>query len=262
MTGDVSDYQLVEDLIRKYSPSHIFHLAANSTTQHAAVFENHSTISTGTLNILEAVRLRAPQAKVFIAGSGIQFRNSGAPISESDPFEAANPYSVARIQSVYAARYYRSLGLNVYVGYLFHHESPMRKPAHVSQMIAGAARRIAAGSDEKIELGDLSVEKEWTFAGDVVAGILTLLEQGEVHEAVIGSGVSYAIQDWLEICFALIGKDWRKHLRTKEGFSPEYKRLLSNPHTINKLGWKPEIDINALARMMVLDNQVSPGLKQ
>ena len=254
INGDVSDFSQVEKFIQKHCPSHVFHLAANSTTQHSAMFENHKTISTGTLNILEAVRLHVPQARVFITGSGIQFRNSGQPISENDPFEATNPYSVARIQSVYAARYFRSLGLNVYVGYLFHHESPMRKPGHVSQMIASAVKRIADGSGEKIEIGDLSVEKEWTFAGDIAAGILTLIEQSGVHEAVIGSGTSYTIQNWMEICFELIGKDWRKHLQLKEEFYPEFKSLVSNPQTINTLGWKPRIDINELARMMVLEN--------
>jgi len=254
INGDVSDFSQVERFIRKYCPSYVFHLAANSTTRHSAMFENHRTISTGTLNILEAVRLRAPQAKVFITGSGIQFRNSGTPISENDPFEAANPYSAARIQSVYAARYFQSLGINVYVGYLFHHESPLRKPNHVSQMIACAVKRIANGSEEKIEIGDVSVEKEWTFAGDIVKGIMTLIEQSEVHEAVIGSGIPYKIQNWIEICFELIGKDWQKYLCIKEEFSPEFKRLVSNPHTINNLGWKPEIDIKQLAKMMVLEN--------
>lgn len=252
--GDVSDFAQVENLIRQYSPAYVFHLAANSTTQHSAVFENHKTISTGTLNVLEAARLHAPQAKIFITGSGIQFRNSGSPISEDDPFEASNPYSAARIQSVYAARYYRSIGLNVYVGYLFHHDSPLRKPRHVSQMIASAVKRIANGSEEKIEIGDVSVEKEWTFAGDVTKGILTLIEQNEVHEAVIGSGMPYTIQNWLETCFKLIGKDWQKYLHIKEGFTSEFKCLVSDPHTINRLGWKPVIDINNLARMMVLEN--------
>ncbi len=254
LTGDVSDFSQVEQFIRRYRPAYVFHLAANSTTRHSAIFENHKTICDGTLNILESVRLHAPQAKVFITGSGIQFENSGAPISENDPFEARNPYSAARIQSVYSARYYRSIGMNVYVGYLFHHESPMRKPGHISQMIAGAVKRIAGGSDEKIELGDISVEKEWTFAGDTTAGILTLVEQDEVHEAVIGSGISCTIQSWLENCFDLIGKDWRKYLQPKDGFSPEFKRLVSNPHTIDSLGWKPKIDMHGLARMMVLEN--------
>lgn len=252
LRGDISEFSQVEQMIRKYCPSYVFHLAANSTTRHSAMFENHNTISTGTLNILEAVRLHVPNAKVFITGSGVQFENTGGPISEKDPFKAVNPYSVARIQSVYAARYFRTIGINAYVGYLFHHESPMRRPSHISQMIASAAKRIANGSEEKIEIGDVSVEKEWTFAGDVAEGIFTLIGQDGVHEAVIGSGISYTIQNWIECCFELIEKDWRKYLVLKEGYAPEFRRMVSNPSTINKLGWKAKTDIRSLARMMVL----------
>ena len=61
------------------------------------------------LNILEAVKRHCPESKVFITGSGVQFENKGVPISETDNFEANSPYAIARIQSVYAARYYRKL---------------------------------------------------------------------------------------------------------------------------------------------------------
>lgn len=251
--GNVSSYEQVEDLIKKYLPTYVFHVAANSTTRHDALFENHETISTGTLNILESVKIHYPEAKVFITGSGLQFENRGNPISENDQFEANSPYSVARIQSVYAARYYRSLGLRVYVGYLFHHESPLRKPNHVSKMIALAVQRIANGSSEIIELGDISVRKEWTFAGDVAQGIFTLVEQDDIFEVVIGSGVAYSIENWLEQCFNLIGKDWRSYVRLREGFTPEYKRLVSNPETINSLGWFPTVKLSELAKMMVFE---------
>jgi GDPmannose 4,6-dehydratase len=249
--GDVSDYKQVEHLIIEHKPTYIFHVAARSTTRHDSLFENHETISTGTLNILEAVKEHHPTSKVFLTGSGVQFVNKGLPISETDAFEASSPYSVARIQSVYAARYYRMLGLKVYVGYLFHHESPLRKPNHVSQMIALAAQRIAKGSKEVIELGDISVEKEWTFAGDVARGIFTLVEQDSVFEAVIGSGVKYSIENWLEQCFRIIGKDWHNHVRLNEGFTSEYKRLYSNPRTMNGLGWFPAVKLPQLAEMMV-----------
>ncbi len=53
--GSVADYNLVQELIKTQKPDYIFHLAANSTTNHNALFENHETISTGTLNILEGV---------------------------------------------------------------------------------------------------------------------------------------------------------------------------------------------------------------
>jgi GDPmannose 4,6-dehydratase len=249
--GDVSKREQTESLIRIHRPQYVFHLAANSTTRHDAVFENHETISTGTLNILEAVKRHSPDTKVFITGSGLQFVNTGAPISEHDEFEAKSAYSVARIQSVYAARYYRTLGIRAYVGYLFHHESPLRKPNHVSKMIALAVQRIAAGSNEFIELGDISVEKEWTFAGDVAKGMFTLIGQDDVLEAVIGSGLAYSIQDWLDECFKVIGKDWREYVRLRESFTPEYKRLVSDPAKMKSIGWTSSVGLAELARTMV-----------
>jgi GDPmannose 4,6-dehydratase len=249
--GDVSCFDQVEQLVKEHHPTYIFHVAANSTTKHDALFENHETISTGTLNVLEAVKRHSPDSRIFITGSGVQFENSGKPISEIDNFEANSPYSIARIQSVYAARYFRSLGLRVYVGYLFHHESPLRKAGHISQKIALAAQRIANGSDEAIELGDISVEKEWTFAGDIARGIFTLIEQDDVFEAVIGSGITYSIENWLEQCFGMIGLDWHDYVKLREGFTPEYKRLVSDTKTINSLGWYPTVGIKDLAKIMV-----------
>lgn len=251
LRGDVSDRGQVEQLIRLHKPAYIFHLAARSTTRHDALFENHAAISTGALNILESVKDHSPASKVFITGSGLQFRNTGNPISERDAFEANSAYSVARIHSAYAARYYRSLGLKTYVGYLFHHESPLRKADHVSQMIAQAVKRISAGSKEVLEIGDSTVEKEWAFAGDVARGIFTLIGQDAVHEAAIGSGKAYSIEHWLEQCFQVIGRDWRNHVRMRGGFTPEYKRLVSDPSTMNALGWFPEIDLPKLADMMI-----------
>ena len=250
--GDISHYEQVNELVKTYLPTYVFHLAANSTPQHYAIFENHETISTGTLNILEAVKNHSPESKVFITGSGLQFKNTGNPISENDEFEASSPYSIARIHSVYAARYYRSLGIRTYIGYLFHHESPLRTTHHVSQLIASAVGRISIGSKEIIELGDISVAKEWTFAGDVARAVYTFIEQDNVFEAVIGSGAAYTIQDWLDACFKVIGKDWHKHIRFREGFIPEYKRLVSNPLTIRNLGWYPKIAFPDLAEMMVI----------
>lgn len=253
INGDISNYDLVQSLVKKYTPVYIFHLAANSTTQHNALFENHDTISTGTLNVLESVKKYSPGTKVFLTGSGVQFKNTGKPISENDEFHANSPYAVARIQSVYAARYYRSLGIRTYVGYLFHHESPLRKSTHVSKIISLLANRISLGSEEVIQLGDIKVEKEWAFAGDIAKGIFTLIEQDEVFEVTIGTGKTYSIEQWLNTCFTIIGKDWRDHVRLRKDFSPEYKLLVSNPETINRLGWSPTIQLRDLAEMMIKD---------
>jgi len=248
---DITSYPAVSKLIEEQKPDFIFHLAANSTTRHDALFENHATISTGTFNILEAVKNYSPQTKVFISGSGLQFVNADKPIKETDAFEARDPYSVSRIHSVYAARYYRRLGVKAYIGYFFNHDSPRRTERHMTMKIAAAAKRIHEGSNEVLEIGDMSVIKEWTFAGDVVKGIWTLVNQDKVTEANISSGMGYSIKQWLDACFHIIGKDWKQYVVTKNNFSPEYKQLVSDPSLIFSLGWKPLVTFEQLAEMMV-----------
>jgi GDPmannose 4,6-dehydratase len=250
--GDVANRSYVEALIRDVRPDYVFHLAANSTTRHEALFENHETISAGTLNILESVRLHCPACRVFITGSGVQFVNRGLPISEHDDFAPTSAYAVSRIHSVYAARYYRALGIRAYVGYLFHHESPLRKPNHLCKQIAELAKRVKEGARGRLTLGDLSVKKEAGFAGDIVQGIWALVNQDQIFEATIGTGKAYSIQEWIEICFSKAGHDWHEHISMRcDGFVPEYPLLVSDPKTIFSLGWKPTVDIYGLAEMML-----------
>ena len=248
---NITRYEEVSALIKNTLPRYIFHLAANSTTRHDALFENHATISTGTINILEAVKNFSPYTKVFISGSGLQFVNNDMPIKETDAFEARDAYSVSRIHSVYAARYYRRLGLKVYVGYFFNHDSPLRTERHMAKKITEAAKRIAKGSNEKLEIGDISVKKEWTYAGDIVKGIWALVQQEDITEANIGSGLGYSIADWLKVSFDIIGKDWKEHVILRNDFTPEYKSLVADPSLIFSLGWKPVVSFKQLAEMMV-----------
>lgn len=251
VSGDVSDFSFVQNQIKSLQPELVFHLAAKSTTKHEDIFENHTTISTGTLNILESVYKHSPHTKVFITGSGVQFKNMGRAIKETDDFEALSGYSVARIQSVYAARYYRTLGVSAYVGYLFHHESPLRKENHINQRIVQAAKRIAGGSKEKLAIGDVSVIKEFGYAKDIVAGMVTLLSQNTVVEACIGTGIGHTIEEWLSCCFGHFNLDWRDHVELISGFQSEYTKLVSDPTTINGLGWQVTIDIKSLADIML-----------
>ncbi len=248
--GSVTDRALIESLV-KQKPDVIFHLAANSTTHHDALRENHDTIVGGTLNILESVKQCSPESRVLIIGSGLQFKNTGRAISENDEFCATSAYAAARIQSVYAARYFRSLGLPVYIAYLFHHESPYRHSTHVSKMITNKIKTILAGQPEIITIGDASVEKEWAFAQDIVEGMFTLLGQDTIFESVIGTGIAFRIMDFLNECFAQAGLPIDRHVRFSKTFTHEYSRLISDPQTINRLGWKAKTDLPTLVRIML-----------
>lgn len=249
----LNDFDAVSAFIKQYQADYIFHLAANSTTRHEAMFENHETIVTGTLNILESVRLHTPAAKVFISGSGLQFENNGLPIKETDPFDAKDPYAVSRIQSVYSARYYRKLGIKVYVGYFFNHDSPRRTERHMAQKIAQAAKRIGAGADEKLEIGDLNAVKEWTYAGDIIMGIWLFMQQEQVMEANVASGIGHSLREWAEICFRLVNKNYLDHVSENKDYISPYHTLVADSSLIRSMGFDPKVDINQLAKMMVCE---------
>lgn len=252
LQGDISNLFFVSEVIKKYQPAFVFHLAANSTTAHSYIYENHSSISTGALNILESVRLHSPHTRIFLAGSAVQFRNTGFPIDEEAPFAPSSPYAVARIHATYAGRYYReTFGLKVYTGFLFNHDSPLRTERHVNQKISATARRIANGSSEKLVIGSLFVEKEFNYAGDIVESMWLLVNQNTIFEAVLGCGKAYTIFEWAEYCFKQVGLALQDHLKTEENFIPEYTRLVSNPHRIMSLGWSPKTNFEQLANMML-----------
>lgn len=250
--GDIGDLSLVEELIKTNQPDYIFHFAALSTTRHEALFTNHKAISTGTLNILESAKIFSPKSKVFLSGSAMQFKNQGLPIDEETAFEASSPYALARIHSTYAGRYYRkAFGLSVYCGYFFNHDSPLRTIQHINKKITDSVNRIKNGSGEKLEIGNLDVQKEFNFAGDIVEAIWILVNQNKIFEAVIGSGKTYSIKDWTAYCFQKINKDWRDFVKVKEDYVPEYKILVSNPKLIFSIGWRPKVDFYKLADMMI-----------
>lgn len=250
--GDVGDLFFVKSLIKEHKPEYIFHLAADSTTSHSSLIQNYNSISTGTDNILESCRIYNPECKIFLAGSAVQFQNQGLPIDEKTPFCPSSPYSLARIHSTYASRYYREIfGMKVYVGFLFNHDSPLRTERHINQKIVKTIQKIKSGEKIRLEVGSIEVKKEFNFAGDIVEAIWTLINQEKVFECVIGCGESHSIREWIEICFKKIGMEWEEHTKLIDNFVPEYFNLVSNPEIIKEIGWSPKNNIHSLSDMML-----------
>jgi GDPmannose 4,6-dehydratase len=81
--------------------------------------------------------------------------------------------------------------------------------------------------------------------------MLTLVEQDDVWQTVVGTGVAYPISRWLELCFGQVGLNWADHVRPVPGFRPEFDRLVSDPKTIRGLGWEPRVEIDELSRLVM-----------
>ena len=250
--GDVSDKKLVYKLVGKYEPTYIFNFAAVSSTSHQCLYENHNTIGLGTINIFEAVRELKTDSKIFISGSALQFKNDSLPISEVNEFVANSPYAAERNYCVYLSRYFREkFQLKIYVGYFFNHDSALRSTNHVNKKITSFVNHCTKG--DILKIGDYSIKKEFNYAGDFMQAIWILVNQDEVFEAVIGSGKSYSILDWIKICFEMKNLDYNDFVVLEKSFVPEYTNLQSDPKLICSLGWESQTNISELAHIMIND---------
>jgi len=248
---DVSDFDKVEEVLRKYRPEIVFHLAAKSSTRHEFIVDNHKAIVDGSLVILEVIDRYIPESKVFIASSALIFENKGLPINESNEIIVDTAYSLARVESLNIARYYRSRDRQVYVGFLFNHESPMRPPGSVVREITKGIVDIDLGLSKTLNVGNANVVKEWMWAGDAVDAIFTLVNQNDVFEACIGDGIGRSVRDYAAACCNVVGVPLDECLVENLGYRTEYSSLVSDPSRIRSLGWSPKFNMEDLAVSMV-----------
>lgn len=249
--GDISNYDFVSQLIKNIKPDYIFHFAATSNISHEFLFENHSSISLGTINILESVKKYSMESKVFIAGSAEQFENNGEPINESSPFKANSSYSAERIYSTHISRYFREKhNVKVYLGFFFHHDSPLRSNNHLNQRIINFVKDLSLDSGVKFQIGDFNIQKEFNYSGDIMKAVWLLINQNSIYEVVIGSGQPYAISYWLELVFEKRNLDWRDWIELDNDYQKPYERLFSDPSLMKSLGWEPKTTIGELLNLM------------
>lgn len=251
LSADVSNFEGIEQIIKNISPDYIFHLAAVSSTRHEFIVQNHKAIVSGTLAILEAVEKHTPNSKVFLASSGLVFKNDGRPITESDEFVIDTAYSLSRYQALQTARYFRGRGIKVYVGFLFNHESHLRSERSVARSIARGVVDVSQKREKVINIGSADVVKEWLWAGDVATAIVHFLNQDHIFEMCIGDGIGLSVGAYAEECCKAVGISSASCLIEAPEFKAEYPFLVSDPSKLFSIGWLPSKDISELAKIMV-----------
>src|SRR5439155_644140 len=128
--ADLLDQLSLIDLLRAVRPDELYNLAAQSfvPTSWAQPVLTAEFDAVGVTRLLEAVRLVAPETRVYQASSSEMFgRVRETPQRETTPFYPRSPYGVAKVYAHYITVNYReSYGLFASSGILFNHTSPRR----------------------------------------------------------------------------------------------------------------------------------------
>ncbi|BAZ87882.1 GDP-mannose 4,6-dehydratase [Dolichospermum compactum] len=254
----LTDFRSVLQVLTKIQPDEVYNLAGQTSVglSFGQPVETLESIATGTLNLLEAIRFLGTRIKLYNAGSSECFGDTGnIAAEETTPFRPRSPYAVAKSAAFWeVANYREAYGLFACSGILFNHESPLRPERFVTQKIIATACRIAQGSNEKLYLGNMSIQRDWGWAQEYVKAMYLMLQQTQPDDYVIATGENTSLEDFVAAAFASVNLEWRDHVVVDSSlFRPTDLAVgKGNPSKAKiQLGWEARYKMQDVVKMMV-----------
>jgi GDPmannose 4,6-dehydratase len=287
ITGDLSDSQSIDNLIREIKPDYFINLAAQSFVGASWQIpeQTFDIDAIGVIRCLEGIRKHVPNCRFYNAGSSEELGNVDySPQDENHPLKPRSPYGAAKAAARHIVKVYReSYNLFAIQGLLYNHESERRGEEFVTRKITKNIARIkkALDNNEKfqpLELGNIDAKRDWSHAKDFVRGIWIMLNQSEPKEYILSSGETHTVREFIEKAFKMIGisgewigKDITEQYILKKTLNsiyydnqilvkinPEFYRpaevdlLLGDSSKARKeLNWKLDISFDSLVNIMV-----------
>ena len=263
--GDMTDSSSLIRIIQTVKPDEIYNLAAQSHVKVSFDVPEYTadTVATGTLRLLEAVRILGmeKQTRIYQASTSELFgKVQEVPQRETTPFYPRSPYAVAKQYGFWIVKNYReAYGMFAVNGILFNHESERRGETFVTRKITMAAARIALGMQNKLYLGNLSSRRDWGYAKDYVEWMWRMLQYDQPEDFVIATGEMHTVREFCTLAFreAGIELEWQGEGLQEKGvekgtgrvlvevdskyFRPtEVEQLMGDPTKARTLlGWNP-----------------------
>lgn len=253
---NITDFRSALQALRRVNPDEVYNLAGQNSVALSfdQPVETLDSISVGTLNLLEAIRFTDRPIRFYNAGSGECFGDTRSPADEATAFRPRSPYAVAKAAAHWeVANYAEAYGLYACTGILFNHESPLRAERYVTRKIVAAACRISRGSNERLPLGNLEVQRDWGWAPEYVEAMWMMLQQEKPETYVIATGHSHRLEEFVHTAFAEVGLQWRDHVDIDQRlYRPADITFASaNPTRANeRLGWKAKAGMREVVAMM------------
>jgi GDPmannose 4,6-dehydratase len=255
----LTDFRSVLQALLKAEADEVYNLAGQSSValSFQQPVETMESIGIGTLNLLEAIRFLGRPIKLYNACSGECFGDITDAADETTPFRPRSPYAVAKAAAFWeVANYREAYRLFACSGLLFNHESPLRPARFVTKKIVATACRIAAGSPEKLRLGNIAIQRDWGWAPEYVEAMWLMLQQEKPDDYVIATGESHSLEEFVAAAFAQVGLQWRDHVVIDpEFFRPtEISVSRGNPQkAASTFGWRAHYQMPEVVRLMCQD---------
>lgn len=263
----LTDFRSVLQALVQVEPHEVYNLAGQSSVglSFEIPVETLESNAGGTLHLLEAIRFLKAPIRLYNACSSECFGDTGpCPANEETRFRPRSPYAVAKAAAFWEVANYRE-AYNLYAcsGILSNHESPLRPQRYVTQKVIAAACRIAAGLETHVELGDISIARDWGWAPEYVVAMHRMLQQNQPDDYLVATGETHRLEDFIATAFTTVGLNWKEHVRFDESLRrpTEIRESRLNPVKARQvLGWSAQFRMPDVVRAMIQAWREAAGL--
>ena len=211
---DITDFNLLKKILKKVSPSYVFHLAGLSYPRDSFNFPRkfHNVNYIGTLNLFEGIREANLNPEILFISSSEVYGNipfKKLPIKENCPLAPENPYGVTKAAGeLLAMQYVKNYGMKIKIARPFNHYGPYQDKKFVLSNFTSQLVEIEKGKKEAIlYTGDLSVKRDFTYVEDVVKAYIDIINKGVKGEAYnVCSNKAYSIEECVKILLSFCKK--------------------------------------------------------
>jgi GDPmannose 4,6-dehydratase len=256
--ADLLDTASLVRAIEAVQPDEVYNLAAQSSVAMSWRQPRTSgqAAGAGAANLLEALRLAAPDARFCQASSSEIFGKSDREAQdETTPPRPHSPYAAAKLYGHWMTACYReSFDLHASAAILFNHESPLRGPQFVTRKVTDGAARIKLGLASELRLGNVDAKRDWGHARDHVRAMWLMLQQPAPGEYVVATGRTTSVRAMCEIAFDYLGLPIGDHLVIDPALwrPTDVPILRGDPSKAGRvLGWSAETSLEDLIQEMV-----------
>ena len=256
--GDIGDGNLTGGLLRKHKINVVLNFAAESHVDRSidkpAPFV-HTNVA-GTVALLESVleyhrSLLAGVRFVQISTDEVygSLGVNDAPFTEGDSYAPSNPYAASKAAADHFVwSFYKTYGLPVMVSHCSNNYGPYQLPEKfIPLMILNAIE----GRPLTV-YGDGSNIRDWIYVGDYAAGLLALLQRGQVGESYhFGGGAEWSnlalvreicsvLDSWLPLASDVGRESLIQFVTDRPGHDLRY--AMNTSKVRRELGWEPKVD--------------------
>ena len=262
---DVRDPASIANALDAARPAAILHLGGIAFvplgwTEPQLVF---SVNTIGTLNILDAVRRKAPATRVLVVTSAEVYgsRPAPKPLAEDAPYHPDNLYGVAKAAADHAALLYAAHHrLDVVVARPSNHIGPGQSKDFVSSAFAAQLAAIAGGAEPVLRVGNLDQLRDFTDVRDVARAYVRLLEAGKPGLAYnIASGRMLPVRELLELLCDVAKVRPRVEIDPALYRPSETRPAYDVSRILSHVGWKPEIPLRQTLEALYADHVARSG---